>query len=215
MDAALADEAEPARGLGFAAIAVDILHVRVGGIVREDSGLAGRKADRQLHMLHRRGIAAVDAERLEQIPETELQPSDPRIGPADLRRHAQRAWCLDVDEQADRPGDSPCALEPRERVAGGTNVIGRLHHREIHEIEVGTDDGFEVGMEMHGRQGIDANDQDLAVGAAIPPAQKRRDRIPRLGLAAFRDGVLEIDGDGVGVPGHRFGEQLGPRPRDE
>ena len=84
MDAALADEAEPARHVGLAPVAVGVGDVGEGRVVGEHAGLAGGEAQRKLHLLDRGGVAAVDAERLEQVGEAELEPGDAGIGLADL-----------------------------------------------------------------------------------------------------------------------------------
>ena len=99
--------------------------------------------------------------------------------------------------EADRLRQCERALAARERVGGGAHVIGRLDHGQVDEIDIGAGDRVEIGVEVQRRQAVDADDDDLAVGARPPRAQERSDRAACLALAALLDRVLEIERDRI------------------
>ncbi|EEF22002.1 conserved hypothetical protein, partial [Ricinus communis] len=102
MDAALADEAELARHLAFRAEAVRVADIGEHGVVGKDVRLGRGHAHREHRRGHRRRVAAVDAERLEQVAQPKLQPGHARVRRGQFRRAAQGGRRLDVQQQPDR-----------------------------------------------------------------------------------------------------------------
>jgi hypothetical protein len=119
-------------------------------------------------VLDRGSVAAVDAERLEQVAEAELEAGDARVGLADLGREAERPRRLDAYEKPHRLRQPARALAAGERVGGGAHVVGRLDHGQVDEIDIGADDRLDIGVEVRRRQAVDTDDDDLAVGARPP-----------------------------------------------
>ena len=99
-------------------------------------------------------------------------------------------------------------LEPRQLVVGLRQDIGRgLRHQEPVNGRVHS------GLQVLGEElGTDA-DPDLRTGSSWSGLQPQPQLLTRLGLVRQRDGVLEVDHDGIRLAGVGLREQVGSRRR--
>ena len=107
--------------------------------------------------------------------------------------------------------DIPPGLVPGEHGARRPDVLRGLRLGHIDHVHGGPGHGGDVGLEVRGRQAVHPHDDDLAAGPSRRRLEERLQRRARLGLPRLLDGVLQVEGDGVGVARERLGEELGPR----
>jgi hypothetical protein len=159
----------------------------------------------------------VDAQRLEQVAQAQLQAADQRVRGSELGRALQRTRGLDVQQQADRRvgGHAVGRRGLFDGLRGGHHVVWRLGLGQVDEGHARLRHRLHVGQEVRRVQRVHAHDQPLGAAAAGVALQRRAQRLPRLGLARLDDRVLEIERQCVGVAGQRLGEQLGARTGHE
>ena len=192
-----------------------ILHRPVDRVAGPHAGLGRGQAHGELHAVHGPGVRPIDAERLEQIAQAELQADHAPMGARDLDGEPQAARRLDIDKKADGLRDPSPGLAPGEHGGRGPHVLRGLRLGHVDHVHAGPGHGGHVRFEVRGSQSVHPHDEDLAAGPRGRLLQERFQRPSRLALSALLDGVLQVEGDRVGLTGQRLVEELRARSGHE
>ena len=88
--------------------------------------------------------------------------------------------------------------------------MGRFTQREARPRE-----RREIRFEVRRARRVDPHDDGLAAGSGLGGSEESGSRRARLGLAILGNGILQIEGDRIGLGGQCLGEQLRARPGNE
>lgn len=123
VNAGLSQEAEAARKLGLGPKALGILDIGESPVIGVNSGLGRRHAHGKHGLLDGAGLAAVHAESLKQIAQTQLQADHAGMGASQLGCRAQGFGRLDIEQQIRCFGDAIGKSCLRNAFDGVKNVL--------------------------------------------------------------------------------------------
>ena len=215
MNAALADIAEPARHPGLGHITLRVVHVGEGPVVGEDARLCRRHAHCEHRGMHIGRVTAHDAQRLEKIPQAQLQAGHARVRLRHGSGLLQATRRLHVEHQPRGPGHAVGALGRLERSHRGPDLLDRLGLGQVQQVQAIARDSGHVGFEMRGVDCVDPHDQRLARSLSRRRAQEFAHLAARLGLALFDHRILEVEGQRRGGARQGLGKELRTRAGDE